>query len=157
VNTQELAAQLKEFQQKAINVANLYDWMANERIKKEPQELRGRLYDAFGIRGGDLTTYDKVGDFNGDKFTCSYEYNDACNCHPEYRDWELTLPTAWLDLEDGELRKAIDKRFDQKVEQVKETIAAEAAKEAEKKRQQRINKEQDERETLAKLKAKYEK
>lgn len=171
MNAQQLADQLNEFKQKAIDTANTYHQMAKVAAKKlikefglenaqyytKEAEKRERIYGAFEVRSySSSDPYDTV-EFNGTRFTASYEYNDACNCHPEYRTWEISLPIEWLDLEGDALRAAINERLDVIEKKLRAEFEADAKKKAEEEQKKADEAARKERETYESLKAKYEK
>jgi hypothetical protein len=176
LNAREFVEQYQEYTDRALRTANRYDVMAREYATQliETLGIKGGTYDSkeaqiqrhifqsLGIRSAaPRPTYEDMYDtveFETGFFTASFEYNSACHCHPEYCTHSIKLPIEWLDLEnEDDLRKAVRERLDAKYETIKEHIAAEAAEECQKKKQQQAKKEQDERETFARLKAKYEK
>ena len=64
-----------------------------QEIERKIQIIRGFAEE---ILGRDYRETDNLS-IQGNGILCSYEYNDSCNCHPEYVTNSYTIPAEWID------------------------------------------------------------
>jgi hypothetical protein len=114
------------------------------------------------MRPGQYPEFDTLEDINHSDFTCSYEYNSACSCHPEMRTFKQSFPSYLLDIEfdtDTIGFEDLDEAIWKEVENMKtEWRQYQAVKAADKERIEAENKrkfEEEEKKTFEALKTKY--
>lgn len=87
----EIAFLWKRMQERAIYVATIYQKTVNEMFCTEEGEK------ICGAEVGRRCDFDKLDEITEYYFTCSYEYNSACHCHPEYTKYAIVVPVALLE------------------------------------------------------------
>lgn len=148
MKAQELINKFKELQYQALQVASLYQklfWKDTTKINIDKPNIEFthfRLEPDYGTPVAGC-------------FTVSYSYNDSCNCHPEYRDWEEQLPVGWLDLYGMDLEEAILDFIKQKIEDRQKEIESAEKKTEQENKKKKQEQEKLERETFESLKKKY--
>lgn len=129
MNAKKIAQLFKSLTERALVVANLYDSIARKELYDHKKNVAPLLYSylvqAYGINpySQRQAKYEKLEVVDTDSplntFSCSYEYNDACHCHPEYQDWTLTLPLSWLDIPQSNIEPFIKEYLAAKTEEGK--------------------------------------
>jgi hypothetical protein len=150
MKSQELIDKFKELEVTALTVANLYQQLFWKDSRKISIDKPRKTFDKFYLSS-------EYTDYKPGFFTVSYEYNNACNCHPEYRNWEEQLPVAWLDFYGVELEEAIQSFINQKYDDRQKEIDNDKRKEEKAKKEKQQEEEKLEREVFQKLKKKYDK
>lgn len=162
MNVQHIARFYNAVQETAIRIANLYAKIRQEKFpnlaKKQPMRC----------------SFDTLEDIDASTFTCYYEYNDSCHCHPKYVKERFNFSTELLAIalpyvldENNctnveyipELLAAINKSLEQEGQSLEERLARERAEKiAQEKRDEerrRIEKEKRDLAEFKRLSAKF--
>jgi hypothetical protein len=61
----------------------------------------------LGTRSSYKNRFDTIEDIYSDSFKCSYSYNSACHCHPEYNTFTQSFPIELLEYKDEALENKL--------------------------------------------------
>jgi hypothetical protein len=159
MNAQETINDFLQLKNKAISIANQYTEKARvvaDRLEHNyPKKERAEIYYFFDLNPYDNDSFKDIEEVTEEHIQCYFDYNSACNCHPEYNKHYFNVPVAWLDKSGDELDTTLVIYLNEKEEKLRLRFIKEAeCKKAEAKKKKEAQYESDMR-TYLKLKERF--